>query len=61
MTNLSPAAQAVLDAYWGAPTAWPPGRIAAAMRAAAEHIIGSTHDYERLMAIAAELEGASAE
>lgn len=55
MNNLSPAAQAVMDAYWGAPTAWPPGRIAAALHAAADHAVpeaanavGDEHDEARL-------------
>ena len=36
---LSPAAQAVLDGYWEAPTAWPLGRIAAVLRAAADQVV----------------------
>ena len=52
---LSPAAQAVLDAYWEAPTAWPPGRVAAALRAAAP-LMWFVQDHQKLLAIAAELE-----
>jgi hypothetical protein len=40
MTNLSPAAQAVLDAYLNAPCGKPPKTwIAAALRAAADQVV----------------------
>ena len=63
MTDLSPAAQAVLDAafsaYWSAEQEAPndEGMIAAAaLRAAADQIIEETSPVEELLAIAAELE-----
>jgi hypothetical protein len=59
MTDLSPAAQAVLDAYWKSP--WDPSlqhedryAIAAALRAAALYC---KSDRLQLIAIAEELEG----
>jgi hypothetical protein len=72
MTDLSPAAQAVLDAYWKSP--WDPSlqhedryAIAAALRAAADQLqerkprlnIGIDWSCSELYVIAAELEGAS--
>jgi hypothetical protein len=55
MTNLSPAAQAVIDAYWLAPVS---NRllVAAALRAAADQIIEEVSPVEALLAIATELE-----
>ena len=64
MTELSPQAQAVLDAFLKAPM----GQshvdddliaIAAALKAAADQIIEETSPVEELLAIAAELEGAN--
>ena len=58
MTDLSPAAQAILDAFRTSHTG--PGCLAAALRAAADHI---HHDWtgfncvDALCEIAAELEG----
>ena len=62
MLDLSPAVQAIreaVDAVFARSPAPPTTEdvAAAVLRAAAEHVIGSTHDYERVMAIAAELEG----
>jgi hypothetical protein len=60
-TPLSPAAQAIVDAYWDSP--WDPSlqhdrkAIAAALRAAASHLT-SYKAMNQLCAIAAELEGA---
>ena len=53
MADLSPAAQAVLDAYRQ-------GGLPAALRAAAAHL-GSCNASTELLAIAAELEGQSPE
>jgi hypothetical protein len=68
MTELSPQAQAVLDAYWKSP--WDPSlqhedryAIAAALQAAADQVVpanGSRRNNEiraELITIAAELEG----
>jgi len=62
MTNLSPAAQAVLDAYWKSP--WDPSlqhedryAIAAALRALAVRINGADAIRQDVLDIAAELEG----
>jgi hypothetical protein len=57
MTDLSPQAQAVLDAYINAPcgksrSVW----VAAALRAAADQIIEEVSPVETILAIAAELE-----
>lgn len=65
MADLSPAAQAVLDAYLNAPCGKPPETwIAAALRAVAEHLgeelefyDAGVIDVEDLLTIAAELEG----
>jgi len=61
MTNLSPAAQAVLDAYWKSP--WDPSlqhedryAIAAALRALAVRINGADAIRQDVLDIAAELE-----
>ena len=63
MTTLSPAAQAVMDAYYcGAPLTGR-NRVAAALRAAAS--IGDSYNYssaealDLILAIAAELEGSN--
>jgi hypothetical protein len=64
MTDLSPAAQAVLDAYWASP--WDPSlqqedryAIAAALRAIAQELkyVGITE--KNILAIAAELDDTS--
>ncbi len=63
MTDLSPAAQAVLDGFRAVPTLMDRPSIAGALRAAADAIepIDITPDHEwlleQLLAIAAELEG----
>lgn len=36
-----------MDAYWGAPTAWPPGRVAAVLRAVADQVAPDEPDYMR--------------
>jgi hypothetical protein len=59
MSELSPAAQAVLDAAVGYPAFATKKRIAAALRAAATYCIKSGEDFWRLNAIAAELAEAS--
>jgi hypothetical protein len=71
MTNLSPAAQAVLSAYINAPCGKPRSVwVAAALRAAADHIQfqdqlgltaygGHSQAQRQLLSIAAELEGAN--
>jgi len=69
MTDLSPAAQAVMDAYWQAPLS-NKASVAAALRAAADQVVpeellkGSDPDAwlrdeirQQLLAIADELEG----
>ena len=59
MTELSPAARAVLHGFWDAPVS--PVRncqIAAALRAAAPQM-EFVQDHLKLLAIAAELEGAN--
>ena len=56
MTNLSPAAQAVLDAYIKGLATKRRDAIAAAIRAAAAHL-GSCNASEELIRIAVELEG----
>jgi hypothetical protein len=57
MTDLSPAAQAILDAY-GDFEAADTDAMAAALRAAAEQM-EFVQDHLKLLAIAAELEGAN--
>ena len=57
MTNLSPAAQAILDAY-GDFEAADTDAMAAALRAAAPQM-EFVQDHLKLLAIAAELEGAN--
>jgi len=76
MTNLSPAAQAVLDGFRAVPTLMDGPSIAAALRAAADQVVPTEMDLppiapdlghfrqherrltrQRLLAIAAELEG----
>ena len=54
MTDLSPAAQAVLDAYWANP-----GGLVMALRVAADQLTDATSSH-MLYAVAAELEGAGA-
>ena len=64
MTDLSPAASAVLDAYSDDPFTTSREAIAAALRAAALHIDDASDGLECqdiLRQIAAELEGAGAE
>jgi hypothetical protein len=58
MADLSPAAQAVLDAFRAVPDLRDCPSIAAALRAAADHC---THDRLTLYCLANELEGAGAE
>ena len=63
MTNLSPAAQAVLDAYYSDTPLPGSKRVAAALRAAADAVVDAhdgftgTWKYDSIYAIAAELEG----
>jgi hypothetical protein len=63
MTELSPAAQAVIDAYnsgFDRPVAvHHKPRIAAALQAAADQVLEDWNEetYDKLLAIAAELEG----
>jgi hypothetical protein len=62
MTDLSPAAQAVLDAYWetfNAPLEganWP---LASTLRALADQVLEDWNEetYDKILAIATELEG----
>ena len=58
MTDLSPAAQAVLDAFRAVPDLRDCPSIAAALRAAADHVPDHQMSAHMLYAIAAELEGA---
>jgi len=64
MTNLSPAAQAILDAYWKSP--WDPSlqhedryAMAAALRAVVQELKYFGITEKNILAIAAELDGAN--
>jgi hypothetical protein len=59
MTDLSPAAQSVLDAYRS--THLSINNLAAALRAAAKQVDGQWDPVEELLAIAAELETSTTE